>query len=330
MRSTLIRSLVLMLLLTACGGGEDLDVAGTATSVPATSEPAPATETTAPEATAAAGTDAEPTDAEPTDAEPTDAEVPTEPIEPADDRGATLVLDGDGLPAGDYTVVVEAAGQPVASTVRFDGGQVTVTLDATTPEDVSRVDVHAGPSADGPALLSGTVADGTGTIEPAVPVDLSGASGQYILATPTNGSDSDERSGIWYVLIPRAPGLVLPALPAEWVYEGWVTIDGVDVTTGRFGDPATPDDFDGFSGDQGGPPLPGEDFLLSPPEGLSFPVDLAGMTTFVTLEPAVDPDPAPSGLTVLSGQIPADAIDHTVYDMASTVDALPSYTAQVS
>ena len=170
MRSTLIRSLVLMLLLTACGGGEDLDVAGTATSVPATSEPAPATETTAPQAT----------DAEPTDAEPTDAEVPTEPIEPTDAKGATLVLDGNGLPAGDYTVVVEAAGQPVASTVRFDGGPVTVTLDATTPEDVSRVDVHAGPSADGPALLSGTVADGTGTIGPALPVDLSGASGQYL------------------------------------------------------------------------------------------------------------------------------------------------------
>jgi len=327
MRSTLIRSFVLMLLLTACGGGEDPDVAGTATSVPATSEPAPAP-APATETTAAAGTDAEPTDAEPTDAQaPTE---PTEPTEPADAKGATLVLDGDGLPAGDYTVVVEAAGQPMASTVRFDGGQVTVTLDATAPEDVSRVDVHAGPSADRPALLSGTVADGAGTIGPALPVDLSGASGQYILATPTNGSGSDERSGIWYVLIPRAPGLVLPALPAEWVYEGWVTIDGVDVTTGRFGDPTTADDFDGFSGDQGGPPLPGEDFLLSPPEGLAFPVDLAGMTTFVTLEPADDPDPAPSGLTVLSGQIPVDAIDHTVYDMASTVDALPSYTAQVS
>ena len=320
MRSTLIRSFVLMLLLTACGGGEDPDVAGTATSVPATSEPAPATETTA-----AAGTDAEPTDAE-----PPDAQAPTEPTEPAGAKGATLVLDGDGLPAGDYTVVVEAAGQPMASTVQFDGGPVTVTLDATAPEDVSRVDVHAGPTADGPALLSGTVADGAGTVGPALPVDLGGASGQYILATPTNGSGSDERSGIWYVLIPRAPGLVLPALPAEWVYEGWVTIDGVDVTTGRFGDPATADDFDGFSGDQGGPPLPGEDFLLSPPEGLAFPVDLAGMTTFVTLEPAVDPDPAPSGLTVLSGQIPADATDHTVYDMASTVDALPSYTAQIS
>ena len=316
MRSTLIRSLVLLLLLTACGGGDagtDVDTAA-ATSTPATSEPVPAP-TSAAETTAA----------EATTPEPTDAPAATEPTEP---KGATLVLDGDGLPPGDYTVVVEAAGQQVTSTTGFDGGPVSVTLDATSPEDVSAVSVHA--SADGPALLSGTVAGGTGTIAPALPVDLSGASGQYILATPTNGSDSEERSGIWYVLIPRAPGLVLPALPAEWVYEGWVTIDGVDVTTGRFGDPATADDFDGFSGDQGGPPLPGEDFLLSPPPGLTFPVDLAGMTTFVTLEPAVDPDPAPSGLTILSGAIPSDAIDHTVYDMASTVDALPTYTAQVS
>lgn len=84
---------------------------------------------------------------------------------------------------------------------------------------------------------------------------------------------------------------MLPALPAEWAYEGWVTIDGVDVTTGRFSDPSTADDFDGFSGDQGGPPWPGEDFLLNAPPGTTFPVDLAGMTTFVTIEPAQDANP---------------------------------------
>ncbi len=301
-------SLALVLLLSACGAGEVAGPAGPATAGSATAGPATAA----------------PASEQPSRDEPL---VPTASAEAV---ATTLTLTGEGLPEGEYTIRVEAAGRSVVSTRQLDGTPVILDLEDIDPADVGVVSIRAGSDEVGPPLLSGTVVDGTGTLTVPLPVDLSGASGQYILATPTNGSDSDERSGIWYVLIPRAPGLVLPALPAEWVYEGWVTIDGVDVTTGRFHDPAGPDDFDGFSGDQGGPPLPGEDFLVDAPPGTTFPVDLVGMTTFVTIEPAVDTDPGPSGLTVLSGQIPSDATDHTVLDLASTVDALPTITVQVS
>ena len=101
------------------------------------------------------------------------------------------------------------------------------------------------------------------------------------------------------------------------------------MTAGRFTDPAQADDFDGYSGPQPGPPLPGEDLLVDPPDGLTFPLDLSGAATSVTLEPADDPDPAPSGLTLLTAAIPAPAVDHPVYPMDNVVADLPTVTATV-
>ena len=310
--------LALSLIATGCGGGDD---GGDGTDVGAADPTAEPVVTTEPAATLEPAVTTEP-------ATTLESTPPAEPAEAV--TSTTLVLTGDGLPAGDYTVTVDTAAGQLVSIQQYDGTTFSVDLNWTAAGDVSTVNVHAGLNAAGPPLFTGALADGAGTLTPNLPVDLSGASGRYILATPTNGGDSDERSGIWYVLIPRAPGLVLPVLPDEWRYEGWVTIDGVDVTTGRFSDPATADDFDGFSGEQGGPPLPGEDFLRDAPEGTTFPVDLAGLTTFVTIEPANDASPGPSGLTILSGVIPADAIDHAIYDMAPTVDALPTLTARVT
>ena len=101
-------------------------------------------------------------------------------------------------------------------------------------------------------------------------------------------------------------GLDIPELPAGWVYEGWVVIDGQPVSTGRFLDPTGPDDFGGFSGPLGNPPFPGEDFIVNAPDGLEFPLDLRGAGTVVlTVEPADDDSPAPFPIRPLAAPVPA-------------------------
>ena len=161
--------------------------------------------------------------------------------------------------------------------------------------------------------------------------DYSGIDGKYILATPTNGDNSDELSGIWFLdLSSGSPevGLTLPTLPDGWKYEGWAVINGTPVTSGTFLSVDGVDDDDPFSGsDASGPPFPGEDFVANAPSGLSFPTDLSGMTIVVSIEPSPDNGPAPFLLKPLVGTVPAGAIDHTVYSLENQVStSFPSGT----
>ena len=101
------------------------------------------------------------------------------------------------------------------------------------------------------------------------------------------------------------------------MYEGWAVIDGVPVTTGRFTDAAAADDFDGFSGDQGGPAFPGEDFIHNAPDGVDFPTDLTNATIVISVEPEVDDSPAPFALKPLVSEV-ADGIgDHQVQTLGT-------------
>lgn len=148
--------------------------------------------------------------------------------------------------------------------------------------------------------------------------NFTSATGDYILATPTDGAaDTDETSGVWW-LDPSdgpGPGLDLPALPEGWIYEGWAVIDGVPFSTGRFTEVSGSDDFSGFSGSAGSPPFPGEDFLVNAPGGLSFPTDLTGQTVVISIEPVPDNSTAPFTLKPLVGPVPDNAADHTVLTM---------------
>jgi hypothetical protein len=130
---------------------------------------------------------------------------------------------------------------------------------------------------------------------------------------------SDELSGIWFLQGPagdHVAGLDLPDLTGtDWVYEGWVVIDGVPVSSGRFDMAEGADDFDGYSASENYPPFPGEDFLVNAPAGVTFPTDLSGQMAVISVEPRVDDDPAPFILKPLAGTIPEDAMDHTVYDL---------------
>lgn len=160
----------------------------------------------------------------------------------------------------------------------------------------------------------------------AIGTNFTEASGSYLLGTPTDGSlDSDETSGLWWEDLSTGsplPSLNLPTLPEGWEYEGWVVIDGQPLTTGKFLKVDEPDFAVPFSGTFPGPPFPGEDFLVNAPNGLSFPLDLSGSITAITVEPSPDNSPAPFLLKPLVHTIPNNADFHTGYSMIN--DAINS------
>ena len=251
-----------------------------------------------------------------------------------DSAGATtnVQLEFDGLePLGEgfvYEGWVIIDGAPV-STGRFnveaDGSLTFLSDSLVADEDLARattvvitiepaVDPDPGPA--DPKPLAGDIVDGVAQLSIGHPAaigdDFSEAGGSFFVATPTTESTDDEYSGVWFLVPPAGEGqpptagLDIPELPAGWVYEGWVVIDGQPVSTGRFLDPAAPDDFGGFSGPLGNPPFPGEDFIVNAPDGLTFPLDLRGNGTVVlTIEPADDDSPAPFAMRPLAAPVPA-------------------------
>jgi hypothetical protein len=159
---------------------------------------------------------------------------------------------------------------------------------------------------------------------------FTGSAGKYILATPTDGPGNNEKSGIWFLDNSSgspAVGLTLPQLPNGWIYEGWVVINGIPVTTGKFNSVNAADQSAPFSGPMAGPPFPGEDFLMNAPMGLTFPTDLSGGMAVISIEPVPDNSEMPFLLKPLAGQIPQDAMEHTVYEMGLNLTSFPTGTA---
>ena len=205
---------------------------------------------------------------------------------------------------------------------------VVITIEPAGDTDGVPADTHvmAGP-------ISGlfgnlTVGDGAALAD-----NFLGATGDFILATPTDGEMTNENSGIWFLSLESgspAVGLNLPTLPAGWAYEGWVVIGGQPVTTGRFTAVDMTDLAAPFSGAMAGPPFPGEDFLMNAPAGLVFPTDIAGDLAVISIEPEPDDSPAPYTLKPLMGGIDADAVDHVTYAVPNMADAtFPTGTALI-
>jgi hypothetical protein len=188
-------------------------------------------------------------------------------------------------------------------------------------------------------ILVGDFVNNSANLSTASVGDFSNTMGKYILATPTNGANTDENSGIWFLDLPNSSpppltGLTLPALPVGWKYEGWVVINGTPVTTGKFTNVNATDEFNGYSGNQPlGMPngndgfFPGEDFLTNAPNGLTFPTDLAGMTAVISVEPDPDNSTMPFTLKPLVGMIPNNATDHVTYMLDANLSSLPTGTA---
>ena len=160
-----------------------------------------------------------------------------------------------------------------------------VTIEPTPDND-------PGPS--GIVVLSGAPAGATMSAELTFGADLSTAAGGFILRAPpddaTNMTPNDE-AGLWFIeptMDGMMAGLTLPTLPDGWVYEGWAVTQGMPLTSGRFTDPAAMDLGSPYS--DGGPPFPGEDYLIDLPLGVTGPVNLAdGASTIVI---SVEPDAA--------------------------------------
>ena len=248
------------------------------------------------------------------------------------------IIDGAALTTGKFNVdanggLVTTTGSAITGGT-FDTGidltdatAIVITIEPPGDTDAVPASTHivAGPVSGASAALS--VGDGM-----ALGDDFTGASGSYILATPTNGDNTDENSGIWFLSLATgspAEGLDLPMLPAGWAYEGWAVIGGTPVTTGRFTATDAVDLSDPFSGAEAGPPFPGEDFLVNAPMGLSFPTDLAGATAVISIEPEPDDSSAPFTLKPLVSMIAADATDHVTYSIPTNLGSFPTGTATI-
>ena len=251
-----------------------------------------------------------------------------------EDLGSSALYEGwimvDGSPKTTGTFSVDAAGKLSETSFEIDSDDLTsatafiLTIEPNPDPSPNPSDVHilAGDFSGSNASLS--VGHGA-----ALGDDFSSISGKYILATPTNGADTDEKSGIWFLDLSSgspAVGLDLPTLPAGWKYEGWTVINGVPVTSGTFISVNTIDDSDPFSSTQGGPPFPGEDYLVNAPMGLTFPTNLAGGTAVISIEPDPDNSPNPFTLKPLVKMIPADAADHVTYSMDKNLGSFPTGT----
>ncbi|HAO14352.1 MAG TPA: hypothetical protein DDE71_02120 [Tenacibaculum sp.] len=154
--------------------------------------------------------------------------------------------------------------------------------------------------------------------------DFSNSKGKYILATPTDGENNNEFSGVWFLdLTSGSPtaGLTLPTLSAGWKYEGWTVMNGTPVSTGTFTAVDSADDnaaTSTFKGDlNNGPGYPGEDFIQNAPVGLTFPTDLKGSTIVISVEPSPDNSSAPFTLKPLAHKIPTDANHHETLIMGA-------------
>ncbi|MFT7621176.1 MAG: hypothetical protein ACI9WU_000337 [Myxococcota bacterium] len=181
-------------------------------------------------------------------------------------------------------VFTEGAAASLSSTMNpADSDAFVVTIEPTP-------DTDPGPS--GVVVLSGTVVDGVADLT--LPVDLSAAAGGFILRAPTDDATNviaNDEAGVWFLEMgAEGPmvGMDLPALPDGWVYEGWAVTQGVPLTSGRFVDPAMADFASPYS--DGGPPFPGEDFLLDLPDSIILPVNLADgeSTIVISVEPDIE------------------------------------------
>jgi len=235
----------------------------------------------------------------------------------------------DGFQYEGWIIVDGAA----ISTGTFDAtGNVTTSIDRTQLEDATRYVLTIEPDPDPSANPSSThilAGDFNGNVaaltighSAALGSDFTDATGKYILATPTNGADTDENSGVWWLdnsNPPAVAGLTLPDLADGWKYEGWAVIDGTPVSTGTFTDINAADEADEFSGDTPGPAYPGEDFLVNAPDGLTFPTDLSEANVVISIEPDPDDSALPFFLKPLAHQVPANAEDHMVFDMENNI-----------
>lgn len=234
----------------------------------------------------------------------------------------------------DEAQYINSTGQFVSNTFTFgddisDAVQVYISIeDKDGSSDVpSSTVVLAGDIVNFEANLTASHPDALGQ-------DIDTGSGVFSLLTPSDTDDTNETEGVWFVESISAgnwtTGLSLPTLPDGWLFEGWVEVADTTLSTGRF-DSAT-------GADMNSPYMtdlvsefidyPGEDFLMDPPVGVTFPPDFSNARVYVTVEPSPDGDPAPFDIEVLSGTVGATPETGTNYQLQGDLVA-PEGTASM-
>ena len=187
-----------------------------------------------------------------------------------------------------------------------DADQFVLTIEPSPDSD-------PGPS--GIVALAGPISAAGDGADLSFGADFGPAEGGFILRTPTDdaaGATDNDSAGVWFLNIGAGGpevGLTLPTLPEGFVYEGWGVTQGVPLTTGRFTAVDQADLASPYS--DGGPPFPGEDFVMDLPGTVTPPIDLADGNSLVVL--SVEPDlngadptgDAPFALKPLALSVPA-------------------------
>jgi hypothetical protein len=150
---------------------------------------------------------------------------------------------------------------------------------------------------------------------------FAGAAGTFQVDTASDDVSNplpNDAFGILYRTITgsdlNARSLTLPVLPAGWKYEGWVQerLTGFTFSTGKFRDPAAPDESDMVSRSRGPdlkPGFPGEDFVQAVPAAPLVAAQNGSITeVFVTLETVPDNSAAPSSIVILRAAVPLGAV----------------------
>ena len=161
---------------------------------------------------------------------------------------------------------------------------------------------------DSPVIMEGQLQQGIGAIE-FFQSDLENVSGEFILATPSDGPNTNETSGVWFVTVTdtgEVAGLTIPMAPEGWIYEAWVKSGTQLLSIGQFRSNDETDTFSVYTPEAIVPAFPGEDFLINPPLDVEFPLELAQTDTevLITLEPEFKSVGDPTfGITLLNASL---------------------------
>lgn len=257
----------------------------------------------------------------------------TEGLAPLEISGAAYTLwaiEDDGTPTnmGEFNIgpdgrLLDPEGEPIE---RFTTDESNI-INALSVLVTVRLPNTSTNSPSGWQVMSGPVAEGVASLRVPGPSDIQGAAGSFRVFTPTDGPGTNEGSGIWAVDAAGNPTLDLPDTTQAFNYELFLVVDGEPLTLGRFNDPEGADTTNRFSGEEEAPDVPGEDFLVDPPEGLMFPLDLGGRRLLVTLEPVTDDAAGPTQFIVLEATLPAGLTGGETISMTNRAAEFPSGTA---
>ncbi len=223
---------------------------------------------------------------------------------------------------------VNAAGQFIQNALVFAVDVAAADEVFITIED--KRDSDDAPS--GTVILGGTVSGSVATLTPTDPIALdasfAGLTGTFMVMHHSDFVAGSETSGLWFTNgsqgSPTA-GLSLPALPDGWIYEGWLDTGAALISTGTFRSGSAADTASPYSSTDT-PLFPGEDFLENAPTGVTFPLNPAGATARVTIEPFPDDTVDPYGFFIMSGSVPSSPTAGTPYPLGADIQ-MPSGTA---